>query len=119
MAVAGCDIQASFIAISCTQSGPMSNITHGKIQIFMRCLRLDTGCQKKYFLIRDEGLMNIFKVLSPRSGQGNNPNKFLSTFCCLIPDNAFSDLSRHLRRGGLFFGICVASPSINGHSLFW
>jgi hypothetical protein len=73
--MAGCDIQARFIAVSCRHSGSTNDIIAWQDTNIYEMLEVERQLPEKYFLIGDEAFTNTFQFLSPWSGQGLDPYK--------------------------------------------
>ena len=65
--MAGCDIQARFIAVSCRHSGSTNDIIAWQDTNIYEMLEIERQLPEKYFLIGDEAFTNTFQFLSPWS----------------------------------------------------
>jgi hypothetical protein len=68
--LAGCNINAQFIAASCDHSGSTNNIIAWQDTKLYKLLEVDRALPSKYFFIGDEAFTNTFQFLSPWSGRG-------------------------------------------------
>ena len=68
--LAGCDIQARFIAASCDHSGSTNDIIAWQDSKLFERLEIEKQLPSKYFFIGDEAFTNTFQFLSPWSGRG-------------------------------------------------
>lgn len=73
--LAGCDIQARFIATSCDHIGSTNDIIAWQDTKLHELLEVDKLLCDKYFFIGDEAFTNTFQFLSPWSGRGLDPYK--------------------------------------------
>jgi hypothetical protein len=71
--MAGCDIQARFIAVSCTHSSSTIDIIAWQDTNIFQMLEIERQLPEKYFLIGVEAFSNTFQFLSPWSGRGLDP----------------------------------------------
>jgi hypothetical protein len=70
LVLAGCDIQAWFIAASCDHSGSTNNIKAWQDCKLFERLETEKQLPSKFFFIGDEAFTNTFQFLSPWSGRG-------------------------------------------------
>lgn len=68
--LAGCDVQARFIAASATHSGSTNDIIAWQDTKLYEALEIDKLLPPKYFFIGDEAFTNTNQLLTPWSGRG-------------------------------------------------
>jgi hypothetical protein len=66
--MASCDVQATFITVSCTNSGSMNDIIAWQDTNIYEMLEIECQLPEKDFLIRDEAFTITFQYLIPWSG---------------------------------------------------
>jgi hypothetical protein len=109
--MAGCDILAQFIAVSCTHSGSTNDIIARQDTNIYQMLEIELQLPEKYFVIGDEAFSNTFQFLSPWCGRGLDPYKDSFNFWL---SHSRQCVERSFPRGGEFFGAHSASPLIAG-----